>query len=180
MSLSDTFETSPCAKVYGCAFCVTGKEETVAQSIEESCADIRATPVRQIKRKTTCGRTSLIAQVAFPGYVFLEVEPCGEAIFQLPRENLKALLMTPNSGWKLSGEDERYARWIFANGGLIALSKACMEGERVRIVSGPLKDLEGHIIRIDKRNRSGQIMLTFNNRVIKTWLGFEMIEKESG
>jgi transcription antitermination factor NusG len=55
-----------------------------------------------------------------------------------------------------------------------------MEGERVRIASGPLKDLEGYIVRIDKRNRSGQVMLMFNNRTVKVWLGYEMIEKETG
>jgi transcription antitermination factor NusG len=121
-----------------------------------------------------------MVQIVFPGYVFLEVEPASEAIFQLPRENLRALLTTPNSGWKLSGDDERYARWIFSLDGLISLSKANMEGERVRIVSGPLKDLEGHILRIDRRNRNGQIMLTFGNRTITAWLGYEMIEKERG
>ncbi len=165
-------------RLYGCAFCATGKEEAVARSIEVVCPGIRATPVRQIKRKTVGGHTSLVAQIAFPGYVFLEVEPAGESIFRLPRENLKTLLMTPNSGWRLSGDDERYARWIFSQGGLISMSKACMEGGRIRIVSGPLKDLEGHILRIDKRNRNGQIMLTFNNRTLKAWLGFEMIEAE--
>lgn len=168
------------AKSYGCAFCVTGKEETVARNIETTCPGIHATPVRQIKRKTVGGRTSLIMQIAFPGYVFFEAESIGESILYLPRENLKALLMTPNSGWKLSGDDERYARWIFSLGGLISLSRAYMEDERVRIVSGPLKDLEGHIVRIDKRNRNGQIMLTFNNRTVTAWLGYEMIEKERG
>lgn len=173
-------EDDALAKSYGCAFCVTGKEEMFARNIETACPGMRATPVRQIKRKTVGGCTSLVVRIAFPGYVFLEADSAGELISQLPRENLKALLVTPNSGWKLSGDDERYAKWIFSLGGLISLSKAYMEGERVRIISGPLKDLEGHIVRIDKRNRNGQIMLTFNNRTITAWLGYEMIEKEHG
>lgn len=91
---------------------------------------------------------------------------------------MKELLTTPNSSWKLSGNDERFAKWLFSMNGLITLSKAFMEGERVRIASGPLKDLEGCITRIDKRNRSGQVMIMFNNRTVKVWLGYEMIEKE--
>jgi transcription antitermination factor NusG len=78
----------------------------------------------------------------------------------------------------LSGDDERYARWVFSQNGLIAMSEACLEGDRVRIVRGPLKDLEGQILKIDKRNRNGQVMLTFNNRIVKAWLGFEFVEKE--
>lgn len=167
-------------KSYGCIYCVTGKEETVARGIEKFSPGIRATPVRQINRKTIGGHTSLIEQVAFPGYVFLEVEPVCEPLYKLPRENLKALLMTPNSSWKLSGDDERFAKWLFSLDGLITLSKAFMEGERVRIASGPLKDLEGCITRIDKRNRSGQVMLMFNNHAVTVWLGYEMIEKEPG
>lgn len=167
-------------KAYGCVFCVTGKEETAAKCIEVSTSGVRATPVRQIKRKTVGGHTSLIEQIAFPGYVFLEVEHDSEPLYLLPRENINALLMTPSSNWKLSGDDERFAKWLFSLNGLITLSKAFMEGERVRIVKGPLKDLEGYIKRIDKRNRSGQVMLMFNNRTVNVWLGYEMIEKEPG
>jgi transcriptional antiterminator NusG len=169
-------QTHSLEKSYGCAFCATGKEEAVARSIEKTSFGVRAMTVRQIKRKSLGGRTSLIDQVAFPGYVFIEVEPVETSILHLPRENVKALLTTPNSGWKLSGSDERFAKWVFSIGGLITLSDAHMEGDRVRIINGPLKDLEGYIRKIDKRNRNGQIALMFNNRTVTAWLGYEMVE----
>ena len=40
----------------------------------------------------------------------------------------------------------------------------------------PLKDLEGHITRIDRRNKSGQVSITFGGKTIKIWLGFNYIE----
>lgn len=169
----------PPIKSYACAFCMTGKEEMVARRIEFTFPRIRATPVRQIKRKRLEGQTVLASQVIFPGYIFLEAETVGESIAQLPKESFFSLLTKSDVGWKLTGEDERYAKWVFSIGGLIGMSKAYVEGERVLIDSGPLKDLEGQILRVDKRNQSAQVLLTFNNRAVKAWLGYELIEKRN-
>ena len=180
MSLPYVSEADSSAKSYGCIYCMTGKEDTAAKNIENSCPGIRATPVRQVKRRTVCGDTSLAVQIAFPGYVFVEVDPAQEFFFHLPKGNWMTLLSMPSSGWKLFGDDERFARWLFSMDGLITLSEAYLEGDRVKIVSGPLKDLEGCIQRIDKRNRNGQIRLTLRNRAIQVWLGFEFVEKQHG
>lgn len=36
--------------------------------------------------------------------------------------------------------------------------------------------MEGKILRVDKRGRSGQVTLEFNGRTIPIWLGFELID----
>lgn len=76
----------------------------------------------------------------------------------------------------MSGADERFVRWLFRYEGLLSLSQAYREGDRIRIVSGPLKDMEGRIRRIDKRGLSGQVILSFNGRDILIWLEFELVE----
>ena len=170
-------ESTSAQKAYGCVFCVTGKEEIVANSIQKDCPGVHATAVRQVKRRTVSGSTTLVTQIAFPGYVFLEAEPRNEYVFRVPRQGVIKLLTTFDHAWQLYGSDERFARWVFSLNGLISLSKAYREGDRVKVVSGPLKDLEGSILRVDKRNQNGQISLMFNNRMVKTWLGFEFVEK---
>lgn len=164
-------------KAYGCAFCATGREEAAARFIEKDCPGVRATAVRQVKRRSVNGSTSLITQVAFPGYVFLEAEPGNEYIFRIRGDSAARLLTSRDHNWRLYGPDERFARWIFSLNGLISLSKAYREGDRVKVVSGPLKDLEGSILRVDKRNQSGQVALMFHNRLVKAWLGFEFVER---
>ena len=77
---------------------------------------------------------------------------------------------------RLQGGDRQFARWLFQYDGLLDFSKACREGSRIRIISGPLKDMEGKILRVDKRGRSGQVTLEFNGRTIPIWLGFELID----
>jgi hypothetical protein len=57
--------------------------------------------------------------------------------------------------------------------------RAPIRRRRIHIASGPLKDLEGSIVRIDKRNRNAQIALKLQSRIVKAWLGFELLEKEA-
>lgn len=171
-------KTTP--KAYGCVFCVTGRETAVARSIENDFQGVRATAVLQVKRRSVNGVTSLMTQVVFPGYVFLEAEPDDESVPRIRREGMFRLLTTSERTWQLYGNDRRFAEWIFSQNGLIELSKAYREGDRIRIVSGPLKDLEGHILRVDRRNRSGQIALTLQNRLVKAWLGFEYVDRIDG
>jgi transcription termination/antitermination protein NusG len=171
-------ESAPTEKAYGCVFCITGKEEVIANNILKDCPGVQATTVRQVKRKTVNGSTSLLTQIVFPGYVFLESEPGNEYVFRIPKDGALKLLTTSNRSWQLYGSDERFARWVFSLNGLISLSKAYQEGDQVKVISGPLKDLEGYILRVDKRNQSGQVSLIFNNRMVKTWLGFEYVERK--
>jgi transcription antitermination factor NusG len=88
----DYRESTPAQKAYGCVFCITGKEEVVASNIRKDCPGVHATAVRQVKRKSVNGNTSLIAQIIFPGYVFLEAELGNEYVFRIPKDGALKLL----------------------------------------------------------------------------------------
>ena len=92
-----------------------------------------------------------------------------------PKQNVIRILSTDNGVWQLQGEDKRFAQWLFQYDGLLGFSQAYKEGDQIRIISGPLKDMEGRIKRIDKRGMSGQVVLSFSGREIPVWLGFELI-----
>lgn len=47
-------------------------------------------------------------------------------------------------------------------------------------MSGPLKDMEGKIRRVDRRGMSGQVVLSFCGKEIPVWLGFEMVGGADG
>lgn len=111
------------------------------------------------------------------GICFFQAECSTEPYAKFPREHVLRLLTTgENRQWQLAGEDEKFAAWLFQCDGLLGFSKAYKERDKIRIVSGPLKDLEGQILRIDRRGRSGQVVLEFNGRQVKVWLGFELID----
>lgn len=162
-------------RVYGCLFCTTGKEMAVAQMVQTVRPDVRAIAARMEKHKSVQGKKSKIEAILLPSYVFFEAPGDMRSISWMPTENVIRVL-SQDGIWQLSGEDERFARWLFRYDGLLSFSKAYQEGDRIRIISGPLKDMEGHLRRVDKRGRSGQVALEFHHRTILAWLGFDLVK----
>lgn len=167
---------APEGKAYGCLFVLTGKENLVADQLKKCCPE--ATPIiaRQEKHKSDHGQKTRMETTLFPGYVFFEAPEAVEPYVSFPRENVIRVLTREDGSWHLMGEDEHFARWLFSYGGFLSFSKAYQEGDRIRILSGPLKDLEGSLRKIDRRGRSGQVDLNFNGRQMRVWLGFELVD----
>ena len=99
-----------------------------------------------------------------------------EPSVEFPRQNIIRILSTDDGMWQLQGEDERFVKWLFQYDGLLGFSQAYKENDRIRIISGPLKDMEGKIKQVDKRGKSGQVVLSFYGKEMSVWLGFELIE----
>lgn len=162
--------------VYGCLFCITGREEIVAHRIERLCPDVRAIAARKEKHKSVQGRKTRVEEILFPGYVFFMAPPEIEPFHAFPKDDIIRILTSDRGEWQLTDRDREFARWMFEHRGLLAFSKAYNEGEHIRMLSGPLKDMEGQIVRVDKRGRSGQVSLSVHGRSILVWLGFEMVD----
>ena len=160
---------------YGCVFCITGKEQALAEQIQSLCPSVSAITMRRMKYRTYKGSKYREEAVVLPGYVFFSAPTEIKPSDCFPKQDIIRILTSEKWHWQLMGEDEEFARWLFTYDGLLDFSKAYREGERIRILSGPLKDLEGKITRIDKRGCSGQVILNFNGRSIPVWLGFEMV-----
>lgn len=160
---------------YGCLFCMTGKEQRVADRIQASRSDVRAITMRKIKYRT-CKKVKRTEEaIVLPGYVFFRVPSYVEPALEFPRENIIRFL-TVDGNWRLSNSDGEFIRWLFRYDGLLGLSKAYRENDRIRITSGPMKDMEGKIRRVDRRGLSGQVILSFDGREIPVWLSFELLE----
>ena len=147
----------------------------VAQMVQTIRPDVRAIVARMEKHKSVQGKKSKIEAILLPSYVFFEAPEDMQSISWMPTENVIRVL-SQDGIWQLSGEDERFAKWLFRYDGLLSFSKAYKEGDRIHIISGPLKDMEGHVKRVDKRGHSGQVALEFNRRTIMVWLGFDLVK----
>lgn len=161
---------------YGCCFCVSGREQQVAEHIRQALPGARALVAQQEKHKSMHGEKSRVQQVLFPGYVFFEAPADAQPALHLSGECVIRVLTTHDGVWQLAGRDEHFVRWLFRCDGLLGFSKAYKEGDSIRIISGPLKDLEGWITRMDKRGHSGQVVLRFGGKAVPVWLGFELLE----
>lgn len=164
-------------RAYGCIFCLTGREQAVAERIQCACSEVRATVAMQEKHKSVNGQKSRVQTVMLPGYVFFEAPDDISVVVRFPRTDVIRILVGNNRDWRLTGSDYEFAKWLFSYDGCIRFSTAYREGDRIRIASGPLKDMEGMISRIDKRGRSGQVTVRFDKREFKLWLGFDLVER---
>lgn len=167
----------PGGEWFGCLFCATGRERDAARKIEMWWPGVKARAVSAVRRRTSAGVKYLEEAVILPGYVFFRADDAFEPTFPLP-EGIWRIVRTVDGDCRLTGRDQWFARWMLDQDGVIGLSAARQEGTKVRVQQGPLKDLEGYIVKIDRRNRSGQIALTVNGRELKVWLGFEWLEDQ--
>lgn len=174
--IPETEDEQPQERSFGCFFCITGKEQSIVDQIQTSCPDVRATAMRQLKYRTCKKVKTQEEAILLPSYVFFEAPSTMEPSVEFPRQNIIRILSTDDGMWQMQGEDERFVKWLFQYDGLLGFSQAYKENDRIRIISGPLKDMEGKIKQVDKRGKSGQVVLSFYGKEISVWLGFELIE----
>jgi len=159
---------------YGCIFCRTRREKSVVQALEEQYPGLRATAVSQIKHRSEQGRKYTEESILLPGYVFFrsEIEPINAFHVQ----DAIRLLKSSDGAWQLRNSDLRFVEFVFEHGGIIGFSKVRNVGDHVKIIDGPLKAMEGQIVKIDRRNRNGLVEFRFDDRVWRIWLAFEVVE----
>ena len=160
---------------YGCMFCKSGQEIRLAAASEKCWQGMRARAVCALKRRSRNGVRSLENEVMLPGYIFYEADDGCRPKPPLP-EGIFRILTTLDGDCRLLGRDEWFAGWVLKNDGEIGISHAHRVGDRIQIRQGPLKDLEGSILRIDRRNKNGQVRLEIEGREIKVWLPFELVD----
>ena len=159
-----------------CIFCSVGNEQKIANLINEQCSGIYALSIMMEKHHSKNGVKSIVRQTLLPGYVFIY------SMREIPTERILRsskvirLLKDTDGECKLYGENLEYAKWVLKYKGMIGCSKAIQLGSRVQVVEGPLKDYEGMIKEVSKKNRNGRIEIAFMGRLLSIWLPFEWVQ----
>lgn len=150
-------------------------------------------------RKRFHGVTKDIYERMIPGYLFLQTEDIHsfyERIREIPVFLSilgKTELDETEDFYPLTEQEEQWLKRIMGRGNLqsssvkqgeqgqgtiVELSQVSFdENDRVVIVSGPLKEMEGKVKKIDLHRRIAAVELEFMNTVTVLHLGIEIIEK---
>lgn len=115
--------------------------------------------------------------ILIKGYVFVYVPENYDFRYIKSDNNPYKTLKKDVEYGKLYGEDYLYSRWVLYQDGLIGVSKAIKINEKIKIVEGPLQELEGYIVDYSKRNRNCCVEINFMNQKIRTWLPFEWLDQ---
>jgi len=132
-----------------CLHCLTGHEHQVAEHVTRLGYESLVPLSNRVI--VSDGRKKTQQRKLFPGYVFFRSD-------------------------SLTAQDAQLISWLWQHEGVFEVSQAYKEGNRIRIRSGPLKDLEAKIIKVNLKRNSVAIQLGDSSLLGKIWCSIEMIE----
>ena len=155
---------------YGCLFCRSGSERRVIEELKNSYPKISCiSPKRERVRRQ--GEKEIVTM--FPGYILFKTSIKTDFQIITKKTDVYRLLRYPSGSWELRGGDLDIAIALFEMDGIVGLSKACYEGNTVRMIEGPLFKYREKIVEINKRAKTARIEIAFQEKKVMVWLGFE-------
>ncbi len=131
--------------------------------------------IHQIK-----GEQNIIELPLFPGYIFV-YKSISESLDALEKANSMIAFNPVMANGKFLEANKNEMRFLFevtGGDGVIELSKGIvMENEEVLIIEGPLRQLKGRILFIDKRKNKAKVRIKFMNRLLDVSLGLEILSR---
>ena len=160
-----------------CLFCLTGKEESVVSRIADRGLGMAFHP-RKIKPFFKKGKWEDVPVSLLPGYVFVISEspvPLNQ-LWRIP-DVIRPLTYGPDDhdGF-LSGQDQALALWLMQENGLVGNLDVVKEGSQIRIIGGLLKNLNGRVVKVDRRKRLANVELEIVGSIHNIWLGVNFLE----
>ena len=154
---------------YGCLFCRTGAEATIAGYINQTITDVEAVAPTRTRRKTITGKTVEDQVQLLPGYIFFRTES-DEPLPLLPRiTNVLKLLEYDNLSWKLTGGDKEFAEFLFDNDLLQPPHVTFIDG-KLHFKDGFLYGHDDAVLRVNRRKRTADVRLGINR--LAFWISY--------
>ena len=162
----------------------TGKEEKIIETVQTNLAfridkQFFIFPKRQLKiRKAGVEKPEL--KPIFPGYFFIEAESIDRELYNTLRhtQGFYRFLKSNQDIIALSGRDLSILQHFLKFGQTISTSQVYFdENDRICVTAGPLKGLEGMVVKVDKRKKRAKVKMDFSNDSIFIDLGFEIIKE---
>lgn len=163
--------------------CLTGHEEDVRSKIKGDDIARAVVPIelvvvpRRIMRERRKSNWVDVERVLFPGYVFLQADMTPAAYYNIKSiAGVIRVLGTPRPV-PLMEDEITLLLQLSVNGNPLGMSEALDEGGKVTVISGPLKGLEGNIIKLDKRRFRAKVNVAIMGEPRVVELAVSVIKK---
>ncbi len=161
----------------------TGGEEKYIRSANKTLSNVDADvrliwPRRRLGLRKKGKTTNSLAPV-FPGYVFVEAETISHEVYWALRRSIGFFKFLRNNHdvKALSGEDRDLLLHFLKLGEVVEKSKVYFdENNKIRVTEGALKDLEGRIVKVDRRKKRAKVRLSLYEESFLVDFGFEVME----
>jgi transcriptional antiterminator NusG len=126
------------------------------------------------------GEQSIVELPLFPGYIFV-YKSISESLDALEKANSMIVFNPVMANGEYLEANKNEMKFLFevtGGDGVIELSKGIVkENDKVLIIEGPLKQLKGEILFIDKRKNKAKVRIKFMNRFLDVSLGLEILSR---
>ena len=154
---------------YGCLFCRTGAEATIADYINQTIADAEAVAPIRTRRKTVAGKAVDDQVQLLPGYLFFRTNS-DEQISQLTRiTNVLKLLEYDDLSWELTDDDKEFAEFMFDNDLLQPPHVTFIDG-KLHFEDGFLYGHDDAVLRVNRRKKTAEVRLEIEG--LAFWIGY--------
>lgn len=163
-----------------CVFCLFGTEYSVARIFEDhgfGCLIPHSMRV-VVKR----GQRVSEQRKLLPGYIFVQTDTFTpqQEMFIRHTDNVIRILSYQDGSYALMDKDREFVAWLWQKNGALDVSRVYKEGDRIRVIDGPLKDHEGSIVSVNIKRRCVAIQAAGNSLLGKIWCSIEVVEKMDG
>ena len=161
----------------------TGSENKLSKWIkdyvDDSLYDDCFVPLIDQNRKEA-GKWKTVKKVLFPGYLFVKTDESRIKDFadRLKKSGQFEVILSTDGEFAPVGPEETYLiDNAYNNNGTLGSSIGMIEGDKIKILSGPLIGMEGAIKQINRHKRIATIELNMFGRISRIKIGLEIISK---
>ncbi|MCL2793036.1 MAG: antiterminator LoaP [Spirochaetaceae bacterium] len=163
---------------------LTGKEESFLKYARNSLQEknIRFFWLRRELFIKKAGITKKSVSSIFPGYIFIESDTVSYDFYKNIRKfpGFCRFLRDNDDIRPLPNDDKKFVYQLSLNGEIAGISKIYFnKDDKIKVISGPMKGLEGEIVKVDKRKKRAKIKLKLYEDSFLIDFGFELIEHSS-
>jgi len=167
-----------------CLYCKTGSEAKLVRLLKKDMRDLEDRDVTilfptKIVNERHRGVWRRVEQPLLPGYLFLYLEddvPFPVFIIRQERDAYRILRYADGS-MQLQSSDMQYALWVHNHGGRFEPSTVVFrEGQMVKVLDGPLVDMEGRIVKMDRHHKRVIVAFMFAGEERKVNLSIQVVD----
>jgi transcriptional antiterminator NusG len=158
---------------------LTGREKSLHKRIEDLSLVSMSVflPLKKMKIRRL-GKTRDVIAPLYPGYLFLVGDWDLQEIHDILKLNGTVKILGGHATPGRLDDEEIHLIQTITRNGIAEPSRVIKEGSKIRVVSGPLKELEGVIVSVDRRKQRAFVQLPLLNSTVKTSLSFEYLEEK--
>ncbi|WP_367398132.1 antiterminator LoaP [Paenibacillus sp. MSJ-34] len=155
---------------------LTGEELNVKKRLERSAPHIQTLIPRRKLMERRQGSFKEVTRLLFPGYVFVYTVLDHESYYKLVDQyGVIRILGRPDPCPVPLQEMAHVLKWC-EESELVGMSRV-QDGEKVTVIDGPLKNMEGQIVRVDRRKGRARVRITLFGEPKEIDFGIDILDK---